>query len=83
MRNVALIFPGQGAQKIGMGLEFFQNSPQAKAIFEQADKICNKFENVILCNDEKQLFECFVELIEDSDILSGWNSIRGSSLKIF
>jgi [acyl-carrier-protein] S-malonyltransferase len=38
--NVALIFPGQGAQKVGMGLEFYQNSPEAKLIFEQADKIC-------------------------------------------
>jgi len=42
MKNIALIFPGQGAQKVGMGLEFFQNSPQAKAIFEQADQICGK-----------------------------------------
>jgi len=40
MKNVALIFPGQGAQKLGMGLEFYQSSPEAKAIFEQADKIC-------------------------------------------
>jgi [acyl-carrier-protein] S-malonyltransferase len=40
MKNVALIFPGQGAQKVGMGLEFYQSSPQAKAIFEQADDIC-------------------------------------------
>jgi [acyl-carrier-protein] S-malonyltransferase len=41
MTNIALIFPGQGAQKVGMGLEFFQTSPQAKAIFEQADQICS------------------------------------------
>jgi [acyl-carrier-protein] S-malonyltransferase len=40
MTSIALIFPGQGAQKIGMGLEFFQNSPQARSIFEQADSIC-------------------------------------------
>jgi [acyl-carrier-protein] S-malonyltransferase len=40
MKNIALIFPGQGAQKLGMGLEFFQASPQAKAIFEEADQIC-------------------------------------------
>ena len=40
MVDAALIFPGQGAQKVGMGLEFFQNSPESKSIFEQADKIC-------------------------------------------
>jgi [acyl-carrier-protein] S-malonyltransferase len=40
MENVALIFPGQGAQKVGMGLDFFRNSSQARAVFEQADQIC-------------------------------------------
>ncbi|MBI3601727.1 MAG: ACP S-malonyltransferase [Candidatus Omnitrophica bacterium] len=40
MKHVALIFPGQGAQKVGMGLEFYQTSPQAKAIFDEADSIC-------------------------------------------
>jgi [acyl-carrier-protein] S-malonyltransferase len=39
MANVALIFPGQGAQKIGMGKEFFDSSPEAKAIFQKADRI--------------------------------------------
>jgi [acyl-carrier-protein] S-malonyltransferase len=39
MQNIALIFPGQGSQKVGMGLEFFQNSPQAKAIFDLADRV--------------------------------------------
>ena len=39
MKNIALIFPGQGAQKVGMGLEFYQSSPEAKAIFDQADEI--------------------------------------------
>jgi len=40
MQNIALIFPGQGAQKIGMGLEFYQTSSETKAIFDQADAIC-------------------------------------------
>ncbi|MBI3314340.1 MAG: ACP S-malonyltransferase, partial [Candidatus Omnitrophica bacterium] len=40
MVNIALIFPGQGAQKVGMGKEFYDTSLPAKAIFDQADKIC-------------------------------------------
>src|ERR1039457_7208886 len=40
MTNAALIFPGQGAQKVGMGLEFFHSSPESRGIFEQANKIC-------------------------------------------
>ena len=39
MTNVALIFPGQGAQKGGMGKEFYDSSPEAHAIFEEADGI--------------------------------------------
>lgn len=56
MKNTALIFPGQGAQKVGMGLEFFQSSPQAKAIFEQADAICaNGLTKVMFEGPEEKL----------------------------
>ncbi len=40
MKKIAFIFPGQGAQKVGMGREFYDASPEAKAIFDEADKIC-------------------------------------------
>ncbi|MDE2010353.1 MAG: ACP S-malonyltransferase [Candidatus Omnitrophica bacterium] len=54
--NIALIFPGQGAQKVGMGLEFFQNSPQAKAVFEEADRICaNNLTKVVFEGPEDKL----------------------------
>lgn len=39
MVNVALIFPGQGAQKVGMGKEFYETSPEARAVFDQAEAI--------------------------------------------
>lgn len=35
----AYIFPGQGAQFTGMGLELYNNSPLAKKLFEQANEI--------------------------------------------
>lgn len=35
----AYIFPGQGAQFVGMGKDLYENSPQAKALFEQANDI--------------------------------------------
>ena len=56
MINVALIFPGQGAQKVGMGLEFFKNFPESRAIFEQADQICaNGLTNVMFEGPEDKL----------------------------
>jgi len=36
--KVAYVFPGQGAQYVGMGLDLYQNFPSAKAVFEQADR---------------------------------------------
>ena len=35
--NAAFLFPGQGAQKVGMGQDLFDNFPSAKAVFEEAD----------------------------------------------
>jgi len=35
----AFVFPGQGAQYIGMGKDLYENSPRAKELFEKANKI--------------------------------------------
>jgi len=39
MKNIALIFPGQGAQTVGMGKEFYEASSEAKAVFDAAQKV--------------------------------------------
>jgi [acyl-carrier-protein] S-malonyltransferase len=35
----AILFPGQGAQKVGMGASFYEGSPAARATFDRADRI--------------------------------------------
>ena len=35
----AYVFPGQGAQFVGMGKDLYENSPMAKELFEQANAI--------------------------------------------
>lgn len=37
MDNLALVFPGQGSQSVGMGYDLYNASPAARAVFEAAD----------------------------------------------
>ena len=41
---------------------------------ETATEITSKFENCLLFTNEKEMFDTFFQLIEDADILTGWNS---------
>ncbi len=38
MLNVSYLFPGQGAQYVGMGKDLYDNSPEAKRIFDIAEE---------------------------------------------
>ena len=35
--KVGYLFPGQGAQAVGMGQELYENSPAARSVFDQVD----------------------------------------------
>ena len=37
--TVVFLYPGQGAQHVGMGLDLYQNYPVARQMFDQADRI--------------------------------------------
>jgi [acyl-carrier-protein] S-malonyltransferase len=37
--KVAYLFPGQGSQRVGMGRELYENSPAARAVFEETDSV--------------------------------------------
>ncbi len=42
MNKVAFMFPGQGAQAVGMGLDLYENSEGARKIFDCANEVLNK-----------------------------------------
>lgn len=53
MSKIAFIYPGQGAQKTGMGADFYEKSETAKAIFDQAGKVLG-LDMKVLCFEENE-----------------------------
>lgn len=51
MSKTAFIFPGQGAQKAGMGKDFYENSEVAREIFDRASELLN-LDMKALCFEE-------------------------------
>lgn len=41
---------------------------------DEAEEITKRFPNTVLCYDEEQLLDCFLNAIEDIDVLIGFNS---------
>ncbi len=55
-KKIAFLFPGQGAQYPGMGKDFYDAFPVAKAVFDEADQILNE-------NLSKVIFEGPADLL--------------------
>ena len=41
---------------------------------ETAQEICQKFPDTLLMESERELLQTFLDLIDDADVMSGWNS---------
>jgi [acyl-carrier-protein] S-malonyltransferase len=56
LERLALVFPGQGSQFVGMGRDIYASSPAGRAVFDEADRIL-RFPISQLCFDgpEKEL----------------------------
>lgn len=53
--KIAYIFPGQGAQKAGMGKDFYEASREAKAVFDLADQFIEGLKEVTFNGPQEKL----------------------------
>lgn len=54
MSRIAFIYPGQGAQKTGMGKDFYENCPVCREVFDKADELLD-FNLKQICFEENEL----------------------------
>lgn len=56
IKSSALVFPGQGSQKIGMGKELFDNFAAAKQVFDRVDEALHyKLSDIIFNGETEEL----------------------------
>lgn len=56
MSKIAFLYPGQGAQEAGMAKDFYENSPEARELFDQASEMLN-LDIRKLCFEENDLLD--------------------------
>lgn len=56
MSKIAFLYPGQGAQEVGMAKDFYENSPEAAAVFDKASEMLD-LDFRKLCFEENDLLD--------------------------
>lgn len=54
MNKLAFIFPGQGAQYIGMGQDFYENIRESREVFDEANDVLNMDLSGLIFNGEEE-----------------------------
>ncbi|WP_297813551.1 ACP S-malonyltransferase [uncultured Helicobacter sp.] len=78
--SIAVIFPGQGSQSIGMGKDLFENSAEVRAYFEQASDIL-KEDMAKLCFEENKKLN-LTQYTQPAILLVSYSVFSLISLKI-
>ncbi len=79
MKKVALIFPGQGAQKVGMAKELYDASPQARAVIDEADSVIKNLKKVMFEGPQETLTQtAFCQPAIFTHSLAGLKALQAS-----
>ena len=53
--SLALVFPGQGAQTVGMGRDLAESYPSARAIFDEVDDALDEHLSALIWGGDSSL----------------------------
>ncbi len=53
MKKIAFLYPGQGAQKCGMGKDFYESSETSRKVYELANQVLD-FDVIKMCHEEDE-----------------------------
>ena len=74
MSKIAFIYPGQGAQKCGMGADFYENSASVRKLFDEAGEQLG-LDMKALCFEENDLLDQ-TEYTHDRSFDGTWSKTR-------
>ena len=65
--RIAFIFPGQGAQYPGMGLDFYEKYPEEKAVFDRADVFLKRPFSKLIFEGPKEIRDYYIVRYQSLD----------------
>ena len=78
---IALVFPGQGAQYVGMGMELAQQFPKARQVLDQADKTLRfAISDVIAHGPDDELIR--TDMSQPAILVASWMSYQVAAQQI-
>lgn len=82
MNKIAFVFPGQGAQYVGMGKEFYDAYPEAKEVFQLAGVVSGlDMEKLVFTENEQLNITEYTQIAMLAAEVAAWKVLESKEIK--